>query len=252
MQAHEKIFEMLFEKDEVTWQTLIYELVKSEQMDPWDIDITLLTKKYIDIVQKLKELNFRISGKMLLAAAVLLKIKSDRLLGKDLNDFDSLFAQPQDDMFGEDILIEPHLMTDQQKLDLIPRVPQPRKRKVSIYDLVNALEQALEVKRRRVMDSIPDYSIEIPEKKKDVGEIIKDLYTRIKGFFIVNRGKKLTFTHLIPSSSKKDIVYTFIPLLHLTNQRKIDLDQKEHFGEIEILLRTEQDITTELSPTVPA
>ena len=48
--SNEKIFQILFEKDDVTWQTIIYELVKSEEIDPWDIDISLLTKKYISQV----------------------------------------------------------------------------------------------------------------------------------------------------------------------------------------------------------
>ena len=78
MEAYEKIFEVIYAKDEVTWQRLLYELVKTEQMDLWDINISLLTKKYIDTIKKLKKLDFRVSGKVLLAAAILLKIKSNR------------------------------------------------------------------------------------------------------------------------------------------------------------------------------
>jgi segregation and condensation protein A len=250
MEPHEQIFEMLFDKDEITWQTILYELVKTEKMDPWDIDVTMLTRKYIDMVQKLKELNFRISGKILLAAAILLKIKSERLLGKDINDFDSLFAAPtnEDNLFYDDL--EPSNLTDEHKKELIPRIPPPRKRKVSIYDLVDALEQALEVKRRRVIDDLPEYSTHAPEKKIEIGVIIKDLYDRIKGFFSTSQTKKLTFTALIPTMSKLDKVYTFIPLLHLTNQRKIDLEQEQHFGEIEIYLRTEQEIEKELAKSI--
>ena len=44
----------------------------------------------------------------------------------------------------------------------------------------------------------------------------------------------LTFTKLVPSEKKEDKIYTFIPLLHLDNQEKVNLMQKEHFGEIEI------------------
>lgn len=32
----------------------------------------------------------------------------------------------------------------------------------------------------------------------------------------------------------QDKVYTFIPLLHLAHQQKVDLEQKEQFGEIDI------------------
>jgi segregation and condensation protein A len=238
MTKQEEIFQLLFDKDELTWQSIIYEAVRLEQMDPWDIDITLLTKKYLEMLRKLKKMNFRISGKILLAAAILLKIKSNRLLGKDLDQFDSLFAQTEepDDLYVDENFPDLDLVNKEKKPRLIPRTPQPRKRKVSIYDLVDALQRALEVKERRVMRAIPKEKVKIPEKGVDIGIMIKEVYSKIKKFFSFGN-KKLTFNKLIPSDSKEDKIYTFIPLLHLTNQRKIDLNQEEHFGEIEILLR---------------
>ena len=64
-EPHEQIFELLLDKDEITWQSIMQELIKSEQMDLWDINISLLTKKYIETIKKLKELDFRVSGKIL-------------------------------------------------------------------------------------------------------------------------------------------------------------------------------------------
>src|SRR3989344_2079152 len=182
MEAHEKIFEAIYSKSEKTWQSLLYELVKTEQMDPWDINISLLAKKYIDVVKKMKELDLRISGKMLLAAAILLKIKSNRLLNEDLSEFDRLLTESEELLDLEDDA--EYRPRDQiGKVPLIPRTPQPRKRKVSIYDLVGALEKALEVKRRRVMYNIPPTNINIPIKTKDITEIIRDVYGKIKSFF---------------------------------------------------------------------
>ena len=63
MQSQDDLFEMLFEKDEVTWQTMLYELVRSEEMNPWDINISLLAQRFLDMVRQLKEADFRISGK---------------------------------------------------------------------------------------------------------------------------------------------------------------------------------------------
>lgn len=68
---------------------------------------------------------------------------------------------------------------------------------------------------------------------------------KIKKFFISGK-KKVTFTTLSPSESKEDKVYTFVPLLHLSNQRKVDLYQAEHFGEIEVLLRTKREVDKEI------
>lgn len=245
MEGHERIFQLLYKEDEVTWQTLLYELIKKEQLDPWDINVSLLTKKYIDTIKKLKELDFRISGKVLLAAAILLKIKSTRLLNEDLSEFDRLLTQSEEELIEELDLEEPQRHYD-EKHPLIPRTPQPRKRKVSVFDLVKALEKALEVKQRRVMNSIPPMDVKIPEKKRDITQVIRDVYIKIKSYFVRNQQNKLTFSQLVPSQTKEDKIYTFIPLLHLTTQRKVDLEQKEHFGEIEIMLNSEKEVDKEL------
>jgi len=240
----EKIFELLFDKDELTWQNMIYEAVRTEQMDPWDIDISLLSQRFLEMLKKLKEIDFRISGKVLLAAALLLKIKSNKLINEDLTELDRLFSSGEEiegDFYEE---LEAELESQsgalipkaEEDYKLVPKTPQPRKRKVSVYDLVAALNKALEVKQRRVMRDIPELNIEIPKEHVDITFVIKGLYSKIKDYF-AKKGERLTFSHLTPSETKEDKVLTFVPLLHLTNQRKIDLFQEQHFGEIEILLK---------------
>ena len=87
------------------------------------------------------------------------------------------------------------------------------------------------------MHSIPPLNIEAPKKKKDITEIIRDVYGKIKSFFMSALKDKLTFSKLLPSESKEDKVHTFIPLLYLAQQNKIELVQETHFGEIEVLLK---------------
>ena len=242
MDPHDRIFSILFSKtDEITWQSIIYELVKTEQMDPWDIDVSILTQKYIEMLKSLKEHDFRVSGKVLLAAAILLKMKSNKLVGEDLSELDRLLIGVEEEMeelgFDETVPIEK--LTEIPTL--IPRTPQPRKRKVSIFDLVEALERALEVKKRRLLHSIPPMNVEAPKKKRDITQIIRDVYGKIKLFFINTIKDKLTFSKLLPSESKEDKVYTFIPLLHLAQQNKIELVQETPFGEIEVLLKKKEE-----------
>lgn len=239
VKGHEKILNIILKEDEITWQTIIYDLIKSEEMDPWNVDISLLTKKYIQMIKTLKEHDFRVSGKVLLAAALLLKIKSNKWFTEDMANLDSLFSSAEEDM--EELLVDieddyyhPHATVD---TELIPRAPQPRKRKVFIYDLVNALEKALEVKHRRILRNMPILDVKPPAKKRDITAIIREIYMNIKNFFKSDSKKRLTFSRLVPSDSKEDKIYTFIPLLHLTNQRKIDIEQYQPFGEIEIILR---------------
>lgn len=235
----QKIFDLILNQDDVTWKSLLYDLVKTEQMDPWDINITLLTQKYLGIVKQMKEADLKVSGKVLLAAAVLLKMKSHKLVNEDIEELDRLIAlteeQDDDEFFSEftEDLLQKDPRALEQKYQLIPRQPQPRSRKVSIHDLVNALEKAMETKKRQLQRQRP-VKFEVHKKNKfDILESIRDIYAKIKIFFQTNQKNDLTFSQLLPSHAKKqDKVYTFIPLLHLENQRKIDTNQPKHFGEI--------------------
>ncbi len=233
----EKMFELLFQKDELTWQSVIYGLVRTEEMDPWDIDISLLTNKYIETIKKLQSFDFQISGKMLLAAAILLNIKSTRLLSKDMGAFDNLINPQEETGIDNDEGTENIDLTNipVDKITLLPRTPQIRKRKVSIFDLVEALQKALEVKRRRIIREIDIPEITVPERKIDIDKLIGELFVKIQKIF--TKDKKIKFKELLSSEQKEEKIYTFIPLLHLSNQRKIDLEQEEHFGDIHITIK---------------
>ena len=239
----DRLFQMLVEENEISWKAIIYDLIRKEEMDPWNVDVSLLSQKYVKRLKEFKQMDLKVSGKVLLAAALLLKIKSKRLVGDDLNEFDRLLSATDvdEDEFYDGLAEELRRGEERalhEGIELMPRTPQPRKRKVSVYDLVKALEQALEVKKRRVFNSIRESNVKIPEKKFDIGDAIKGVYARILGFFRSNKEQEqIPFSKLVPSDSKKDHVYTFIPLLHLFNENKVHLEQKEHFGEIQVKLR---------------
>lgn len=229
----DQLYEMLIQKDEITWQSIIYDLVKSEQMDPWDIDISLLSKRYLDAIRELKEHNFFISGKVLLASAILLKIKSDKLIVDYIKNFDNaLWPQEEIDLLED----TPQPIGNVDIPTLLIKTPQPRKGKVSLNDLIGALQKALDVDKRRTVRRTEGSRFireaQIPERKIDLTTLIKNLYNKIKGFFA--KKEVLTFSELIPSEKKEDKILTFIPLLHLSNQGKVDIEQKENFGEIYI------------------
>src|SRR3989344_3442829 len=226
------------ESNEVTWRSMIYELVRSEQMDPWNVDISVLSKRYVQMLRKLKELDFRVSGKMVLAAAILLKMKSSLLVGEEMAELDRLMAPQDEEALNEAFYddLEGTYPGKEEYHPLMPRTPQPRKRKVSIYDLMIALQKALEVRDRRILRSIPSVKVEVPEKKVDISKLIADVHNRIKSYFSTAAGK-LTFSKLIEGEGKADKIYKFNALLHLANvdHRQVDLVQEEHFGEIEIV-----------------
>ncbi|MBR9690658.1 segregation/condensation protein A [Candidatus Woesearchaeota archaeon] len=238
---NDKIFDLLFKEEDITWQTMLYELVKTNQMDPWDIDISLLAKNFIDMIKKLKDMDFRISGKIVLASAILLKMKSNKLLFEDIAAFDNLLYSGNeveneilDDADGYIDYAQQQLKEKGGLPQIFPKTPQPRKRKVSIFDLVKALGKALEVKNRRKLKIDTAPKVEVPKNHRDVSLVIKDVYDQVKKYF--SSQNTLTFAQLIPSDSREDKIFTFIPLLHLRNAQKVDLHQQIHFGDIEIEL----------------
>ncbi|MBI5065552.1 segregation/condensation protein A [Candidatus Woesearchaeota archaeon] len=231
----DKILDLIVNQEEISWKEMIFDLVRSEGMNPWDINLTSLSDKYLERLKTYKNLDLKISGKVLLAASMLLHLKSKQLLGSDLDDFDRLLASQQEgaDFYDE---LEQELRQGEkiglnQEFELTPRYPQPRKRKVSVYDLIQALEKALEVKKRRFgRYELPE--MELPGKKFDITKATFGLLSKLSDIF--KKVKEVTFSQLIPSNKKEDKVYTFIPLLHLSSEDKINLSQEKNFEEIKI------------------
>lgn len=235
---------MLVEQNEISWKTIIMDLISTEQMDPWDVNISLLTDKYIERLRELKEQDLKVGGKVVLAASILLRIKSNKLVSDDMDDFDRLIAgtdMNQEAFYDslEQELAQGEREALKEEFELLPRMPQARRRKVSVFDLVKALDKALEVKQRRVLQSIPP-PLPLPVRKFDLGASVTNLLQRLKSMFSYK--KRLTFTDLLPTHSKQDKVYTFIPLLHLSNQQKVELEQAVPFGEIEVKLAEEKNV----------
>src|SRR3989344_2784638 len=231
---HDRIYDLLIKQDEITWQNIILELIKTEQMNPWDVDISLLAKKYLETVRKLQEANFFVSGKVLLASALLLRIKSDKLISEDIPNFDRVLFPPSEQVSEEFEEIEEFRdIIEIPKLAI--KTPQTRKRKVSVNDLLLALHKALETSHKKVMKKMEERNYEhpeIPQKKIDITELIDNVYEKLLAYF--ESRQKVTFSRLVQSEKREDKILTFVPLLHLDNQLKINLEQKEHFGEIDI------------------
>ena len=247
--TEERIFDIIIKEDDLSWKEMIYDLVRKENMDPWDINVSILAERFLQTIKKLAQMDFRIGGKIVLASSLLLKLKSDRLVGEDLANFERLLVAPIDELIdGENDAFEfeqtdlNSFLNDQRKL--IPRTPQPRERKVSVFDLVDALEKALEtdlVKQKyRILHGREIEEVqEAPKKKFELGKTMDSLHAKLTNMF-TKPTTRVYFNELLSSDDKQSKVYTFLPLLHLENQRKLDLLQEEHFGLIEVKIMNKQ------------
>jgi len=234
----EQIHNLLFSR-EIGWQEIIYDLINTEQLDPWDLNITILTDRYMEKINKLEETDFFISSKVLLAAALLLRIKSEILLNKYLKTIDEiLFGKTE----KKQHVLE-RIELDEEIPELIPKSPMPRYKKVTLQELINSLNKAITTENRRInkeiinKNALRKSSLLIPKKKFGIKNKIKAIYDRLFSHFEKNQQEiKIPFTEFI-GENKEERIISFSPLLHLENQKKIWLEQENHFDEIHIWLR---------------
>ncbi|HLD98491.1 MAG TPA: segregation/condensation protein A [Candidatus Nanoarchaeia archaeon] len=226
-------FQSFVFEDKMGWQEIIYDLINTEQLDPWDIDLFVLAQKYLVKIKELEEANFVVSSKVLLVCALLLRIKSDILLNKYMKSIDDiLFNKKQE-------IQEKLKVTGFEDFDdipeLVPRTPLPRLKKVSLQELMAALNKAVQTEERRVVKKEVEKEIYertqlfLPKKSVNLLERIKNMHSKVIGLF--QKQDKIPFSN-ISGDKKEDKINAFIPLLHLDTQKKLWLHQESYLEEI--------------------
>ncbi len=236
------------------WQTIVYDLVHTEQLDPWDIDIIVLTNKYFEKIYKLEEqlnsedsdsTDFYISSKVLFAAALLLRIKSDFLLNRHIKSIDEILFGKKEESKYEIERIE----IDEDELPLlIPKTPLPRQRKVTLDELMSALNTAINTESRRIKREVAvKRAHKLSEVDFHIGPRI-DLKDRIRQFYAkiltsLKKKEKSSEKHLnkigyseLIGNTREEKLACFLPVLHLSNARKLWVEQENHLDEIWIYL----------------
>ena len=234
----QQIHDILFNR-EIGWKEIIYDLINTEQLDPWDINITILTNKYLEQIEKLEEADFFVSSKVLLAAALLLRIKSEILLNTYIKSIDEiLFGKKEKKKYALE-----RIELDEEIPELVPRSPIPRYKKVTLKELIASLNKAITTENRRIKKEIIHRSalretgISLPKRKINIKDKIKEIYENLLKHLDEDKGKKkVTFTEFI-GTSKEERIASFAPLLHLETQKKIWLEQDQHFEEIHLWLK---------------
>ncbi len=215
---------------ESNWEEVLEYIITEEGMDPWDIDIVKLANALLDYVKKMEILDFKVPSRIIIISAILLRMKVVLLLEEE--------EQKQEEKEEEEELIDLSQVPDLETP--IKRIPR---RKVTLEELVSALDKAFRTKeiredkriraRRRVEELIED--------EEDIDERIENLYQSINGILDELRAGEITFDKLVPKWERKEIVDKFLPLLHLSQGGKVSCEQKEVFKDIYIKLKGDTD-----------
>lgn len=235
---------------EIGWQEIIYDLINTEQLDPWDVDIVILTDKYLERIQKFEETDFFISSKVLFAAALLLRIKSEILLKKYIKSIDEiLFGEKKD---SRRISLESNqvMSIDFEELEATPELllksPMPRFKRVTIQELMESLNKAIATENRRIKKEIVkknaliESSFSLPKRTISIKDKIKEIYDNLLKHLDkeekTDKRKKISFTEFI-GENKDERIISFSGLLYLDHQKKIWLEQQGNFEEFHIWLK---------------
>ena len=234
----EQIHDLLFNR-EIGWQEIIYDLINTEQLDPWNVNITILTEKYLEKVKKIEEADFFVSSKVLLAAALLLRIKSEILLNKYIKSIDEILFGKKE---KKKHVLE-RIELEEEIPELILRSPIPRFKKVTLKELIESLDKAITTENRRIKkeiinrNAIREASFSLPKRKPSIKDKIQEVYKKLFSHLEnEKKNKKISFTEFI-GKNKEERIISFLPLLHLEDQKKIWLEQETHFEEIHIWLK---------------
>ncbi|KPK89142.1 MAG: hypothetical protein AMJ94_12985 [Deltaproteobacteria bacterium SM23_61] len=220
---------------------LLLYLIKKNEIDIYDIPISVITQQYLEYLEMMKNLNLDVAGEFLLMAATLLHIKSKMLLpATEEEEGEKEEEDPRAELVRRLLEYQRFKEAAQQlvKGPLLDRevfvrsffgdslAEKEREEKVSgevtLFDLLEAMKKVLEALPEEEFQEISAEHLNIKDK---ILHIMERLW----------EGDSMLFSDLYTAStSRREIVVTFLALLELLRLRMIRVYQGETFGTIRI------------------
>jgi segregation and condensation protein A len=219
---------------------LLLYLIKKDEVDIYDIPIGRITTQYMEYLDLMKILNLEIAGDFIVMAATLMVIKSRLLLPDEVRG--PVEEDDEDDPRWDLVrqLVEYKKFKDAagflEQLEAVQENvfsregehvelgarPEVGMSDVSIFDLISALNQALDRAPKEELNEIFAEQFTVSEKVDYLLETLKV-------------GRPLTLGRLFRGMrSRQEIVCMFLAVLELMKLNRLAARQDSHFGEIVI------------------
>jgi segregation and condensation protein A len=210
-----------------TWKDILLDLMSTNSIDPWDIDLISLSDAFIKKVREMERMDFAIEANIILAASILLKYKSNYLK--------LLSYQSELNEFPADVAAE-GAVEEIPELTLSSRIP-PR-RQITMEELMQEMESIIKYDAedrphipRGSITEVMDLELaghDIDHDLEHVMKIVKE-NTDSEGWSL--------FSRISDPSDVQKTVYTLLCLLYLVQMGSLDLKQDKLFGEIFIYMK---------------
>ena len=236
---------------EVDGIEILVNMAKSGKIDPWNVDIVEVTDKYLMHLFQSKAQNLRLTGRTLLFAAILLKLKSNVLEGIDVLDFEPQHEDEfnyDDEMpldYEEEYIPTNNVISIDEVLQRRTSVRPNHNRAVTLRDLIRQLEfyemldkkQSLKNAHERAKRRVQNYAKLSPDDIINLAhdEYIENGVQRLKANLceILNRQDRIELNELTLLGMDK--INAYISLLFLTVESDYDLVQDEFYGDLYVV-----------------
>ena len=221
---------------------LLLHLIKKNEINIYDIPISLITGQYLEYISLMTSLNLAVAGEFLVMAATLIHIKSKTLLPPSETDEEEDEDDPRADLVmrlleyqrfkdaaqgfesreheWREVFYRPASHGTDGPTDEINLVD------MSLFDLLEAL--------RGVMERAPE--------KKGLEIVVDELSVQDRMSLILDRLESedgITFTSLFDGDTTRlAMIVTFLALLELIRLKRVRIIQAELFGAIRVWKNT--------------
>ena len=216
---------------------LLITLIKKNKLEIEDVEISKLTEQYLEIMKDISSVDLEIASEFIEYAAYLIELKSKKLLPK--------VEESNDDEFDDEYMFKLRLREYQMFMEVNEKLKklesndkfykQPEKEANKFRIIIKDMELD------KLLDAFVGimHKVNKVQKNKESKEIAKEVFTveqkisSIKDTLISR--DKLKFSELfLESSSKDEVITTFMALLELIKMQIIRVSQDDLFSDIQI------------------
>ena len=221
---------------------LLLYFIRRDELDIYDIPISKITKDFIEVIEKWKQLNMVIAGDFIVMASTLMRVKAKMMIPRPELDEDGDIIDPRAELMQQ--LIDYKRFRDAAEMldtmadntsNSIPRQFQQEiqnldgedlgalLRDVTLYDLARVFKEAMENRPMISQFELNRESVRLEKQKEFIFKHF-DGEGRLRFKTLINKLK-----------SRIQVIVTFLAILDLVKEGVCTIDQQNVFGDIELV-----------------
>ena len=221
---------------------LLCHLIDVNQMDIYDISLSEITDQYIEYINQIEEMNLEVTSEFLIMASNLLYIKSKKLLPRQ---------EEEEEMLSEEELIrriieykqykeitnkfrEMYSANNKRAYRFPENIEIPKRTDLEVKftskDIYNTYKGILEKNTNKINRNAKNIEKIAIVENYTVGDSVKTMYRALL------KNKHFVFNKIfsLKKCKPQEVVTAFSGLLEMSRRSKVETEQNELFGEIEV------------------